>query len=148
VSVSFNAIPFWIPVTAIALPAIVFFSAGTIHWMRGEAYLLVLAIGCALINGPLEELAWRRTFRASSGGRLSFEILGLFLFTLWHVPFYFSHGVSFDHGAIGLIGGALFLGAIWLLMTRANDSVGWPIVSHSLVNIAGFIPLFVANFNT
>lgn len=138
----------WIPALAIALPIGVFFGAQTLGSIGAHPVMLLLAVGCAFLNGPLEELAWRRTFRANSGGHLSFELLGLFLFTLWHVPLYFSDGVSFDHGATGLIGGALLLGAVWMIKTRASNLIGWPIISHILVNVAGFIPLFTMNFGS
>lgn len=148
VSLSLCVKPIWIPAVAIALPIGVFVGADTLSSAEAEISIVMLAVVCALINGPLEELAWRRTFRANSGGRVSFELVGLFLFTLWHVPLYFSNGVSFDHGAVGLIGGALMLGSIWAVLTRTSNSIGWPIVSHTLVNTAGFIPLFVMNFAT
>ena len=106
----------------------------------------MLAICCGVINGLLEELAWRRTFRANAIGQISFELLGLFFFTLWHVPLYFSHGISFDHDAAGLIGGAFLLATVWTFMTRASNSIGWPIISHMMVNIVGFIPMFAVNF--
>lgn len=146
VAISLSAPNRWIPATALALPLMVFVAAGPMSWLQSEAYLLLLAVVCALVNGPLEELAWRRSFRANSNNRLSYELLGLGLFTLWHVPLYLSRDVSFQHGALGLIGGALFLGAVWTFMTRASNSVGWPLVSHTLVNVAGFVPLFAANF--
>lgn len=146
VSLRLSAKPVWIPAVAAALPIGVFVSADTFSSVGAEISIVMLAVGCALINGPLEEMAWRRTFRANSGGRVSFELAGLFLFTLWHVPLYFSKGVSFDHGAVGLIGGALMLGLVWMVMTRTSNAIGWPIVSHTLVNIAGFVPLFVMNF--
>lgn len=145
---SLSAKPVWVPVIAAALPVGIFIGADTLSWVDTQAGLVALAVGCALINGPLEELAWRRTFRANSGGRITFELIGLFLFTLWHVPLYFSKGISFDHGALGLIGGALLLASVWTFLTRVGNSVGWPIVSHALVNVAGFIPLFAMNFAT
>lgn len=146
VTIGLRAPKRWIPATALALPLIVFVAAGPTSWLRSEPSLLILAVVCGLINGPLEELAWRRSFRANANNRLSYELLGLGLFTLWHVPLYLSRGVSFDHSAVGLIGGALFLGAVWTLMTRAGNAVGWPMVSHALVNVAGFVPLFATNF--
>jgi membrane protease YdiL (CAAX protease family) len=142
----FKRSPIWSPILAIALPVAVFFGAGTWNWLGSEGYLLAIAAGCALVNGPLEELAWRRPFRANSEGQLSFELFGLFLFALWHVPLYFLHGVSFDHDAAGLIGGAFFLGLVWMMMTRASNAIGWPMLSHAFVNYAGFIGLFAANF--
>lgn len=146
VAVSLSATKRWIPATALALPAIVFVAAGPTTWIAADPAILALAVICALINGPLEELAWRRAFRANSGNRLAYELLGLGLFTLWHVPLYLSEGISFDHGALGLIGGAFVLGIPWLFMTRASDSVGWPMLSHALVNVAAFLPFFAANF--
>lgn len=141
-----DATPRWIPVTAFALPVIVLLAANPAGWMGLKPAILALAFLCALVNGPLEEMAWRRTFRANSNNGLSFELLGLGLFTLWHVPLYFSRGISFDFGAVGLVGGALVMGAIWTKMTCAGNSVGWPIVSHTLVNIVAFPQLFAGNF--
>ena len=137
----------WLAALALVLPAAVFVAAGTMSWVGAGPGILALAVMCAFINGPLEELAWRRTFRANSAGSLPYELLGLGLFTLWHVPLYFSAGVSFDHGAVGLIGGGFVLGAVWTFMTRASDSIGWPMVSHALVNVAAFVPFFAANFS-
>jgi len=146
VTIGFDLSPVWVGGLALALPVAVFFGSGAFNWLGSEPSLLMVAVGCAVINGPLEELAWRRPFRAHSEGRLSFELIGLCLFTLWHVPFYFVHGVSFDHDAAGLIGGAFVLGLLWMFMTRVSNSVGWPVVSHALVNSAGFIGLFASNF--
>ncbi|WP_421724441.1 type II CAAX prenyl endopeptidase Rce1 family protein [Bauldia sp.] len=146
ISVGLRATKPWIPVAALALPVVVFFAAGPMRWIGSEPAILALAVTCALINGPLEELAWRRSFRANSDDSLPYEVLGLGLFTLWHVPLFFSNGVSFDHGAVGLIGGALLMGAVWTVMTRAGNSVGWPMVSHALVNTAAFLPFFAMNF--
>ena len=146
VTVGLRATNLWMPAIALALPVVVFFAASPMTWVASEPGILALAVMCALFNGPLEELAWRRSFRAYSDDSFFYELLGLGLFTLWHAPLYFSEGVSFDHGALGLIGGAFLLGAVWTFMTRASDSIGWPMVSHALVNLATFPPLFAANF--
>ena len=146
VTLSLRTTKWWLPTIAIGLPVLVFFLAGPGNWLGSELQILALAVVCALINGPLEELAWRRTFRANSNDSLAFELLGLGLFTLWHVPLSLSEGVSFDPGPIALIGGAFVIGAFFTWMTRASDSVGWPIVSHALVNIAAFLPFFATNF--
>lgn len=145
VSVELALTPPWIPVVALALPIAVFLVAGPTAWLGADTRVLALAIGCALANAPLEELAWRRAFRANSDGRLRFEILGLVLFTLWHVPLSFSRGIDFDYGIVGLVGGAFFLGTVWVFLTRAANSVGWPILSHVLVNLAAFVPFFASN---
>lgn len=146
VSIGLRAAEPWIIVLALAVPTGVFFLANPARSFPWEPDILAIAVACALINGPLEELAWRRSFRANSNNSLPYELFGLGLFTLWHVPLYFSKGISFDHGAVGLVGGALFLGALWTFMTRAGNSVGWPALSHALVNMATFPPFFAANF--
>lgn len=136
----------WVPFAALALPVGFTLVAKPWHAMTVDPQLPVLAVICALINGPLEEMAWRRAFRANSGGSLRFELMGLGLFTLWHVPLSLSEGIAFDHGAVGLIGGALVPGAVWMAITRRNGSIGWPTISHTLLNLAAFLPLFSANF--
>lgn len=146
VSLGLRNSPIWVPIIAIILPIAVSFGAGTFEMLDAQINLIALAVLCALINGPLEELAWRRTFRANSEGSMVFEMVGLGLFTLWHVALYQSQGIAFDHGALGLIGGAFGLALVWTFLTRTNNSVGWPMLSHALVNTAGFIPLFVTNF--
>lgn len=136
----------WVPVAALALPAGVSLVAKPWIDMSSDPLVPGLAVICALINGPLEEMAWRRPFRANSGDSVRFELLGLGLFTLWHVPLYLSVGITFEYGVFGLLGGAFFAGVVWILMTRRTGSIGWPCVSHTLVNLAAFIPLFAANF--
>ncbi|WP_227267778.1 CPBP family glutamic-type intramembrane protease [Roseobacter weihaiensis] len=127
---------------ALALPVLVFWAAGTGHAVSGHVEFVVLAILVGAINGPLEEFAWRRPYRSNSFGSFGFEGVGLLMFTLWHVPLLYYAGVSYDFGAIGLLGGAFAMGFIWLKLTRVSGSVGWPAVSHALVNAAAFIPFF------
>ncbi len=146
VRVALDRSPTWIAATAIALPTLVFIAANSAHSAAAEPGMVALALLTAVINGPLEELAWRRTFRANSGDELAYEVLGLSLFTVWHVPLFFSDGVVFAYGFAGLVGGSLALGAVWMVMTRRSDSVGWPIVSHALVNAAAFLPFFATGF--
>ncbi len=136
----------WIPLAALGLPCIVAIASGVLMVRDMPPGILLRSLLAASINGPLEELSWRRAFRANSNGGIGFELFGLFLFTLWHVPLYLTNGVSFDHGAIGLVGGSAVLGGVWLVMTRGGDSVGWPMISHALVNAAAFIPHFAGNF--
>ncbi len=147
VRVRLDRSPRWIVFVSLLLPLLVLIAAGSSAWTQAPRRIVAVALGAALINGPLEELAWRRAYRANSGERLPFELLGLGLFTLWHVPLYFAEGVTFDYGAVGLIGSPLALGAVWMTMTRRSDSVGWPVVSHTLVNAAAFVPFFTGGFS-
>ncbi|MGI9478683.1 MAG: CPBP family glutamic-type intramembrane protease [Hyphomicrobiaceae bacterium] len=136
----------WVPIVALGLPVAAAFGGGLFSLDTFPYPIVALALLAAAINGPMEELAWRRSFRANSGGRLSFELFGLVLFVLWHVPLLRSAGIAFEGGAVGLIGGAAAVGAIWMLMVRATHSVGWAMVSHALLNAAVFVPHFVDNF--
>ena len=146
VDYSIQVRPHWVPALALGLPVMVALAAGSLTLDKPQVSLILIAIVVALINGPLEELAWRRTFRANSGGMFAIEFLGLLLFAGWHVPLLLTQDVSFDHGAVGLVGGAALLGAVWLLITRKTNSVGWPMISHAFVNIAAFVPHFHQNF--
>ncbi len=127
---------------ALALPCFVAIGAGTPGARFGDIELILLAIAVGAINGPLEEFAWRRTYRSNGSGSWRFEGLGLLMFTLWHIPLLLFSGVSYEFGALGLLGSAFFMGLVWLMMARATNSIGWPAVSHALVNIAAFIPFF------
>ncbi|UWR47029.1 CPBP family glutamic-type intramembrane protease [Phaeobacter inhibens] len=142
VTVKFAGTRWQIVVAALAMPILVAIGAGTVNVGLGHPELIVLAIAVGLINGPLEEFAWRRPYRSNGRGRLRFESLGLLIFTCWHVPLLLVSGATYDFGASGLLGGSFLMGLIWLLMTRATNSIAWPAVSHALVNIVAFIPLF------
>lgn len=145
VSYSLKDTPILVIVLALALPVAVFFAAGTASALSGNLAIVMLAVVVGLIKGPLEELAWRRAYRANSNDSPWFELFGVCMFTLWHIPLLLHHGVTYDFGVVGLVGGVFFMGLIWSLLTRATGSVGWPMISHALVNIAAFIPFFAMN---
>jgi CAAX protease family protein len=136
----------WVPIVSLGLPIAATVGGGLLLLDKFPYSIMALALVAAAINGPLEELAWRRSFRANSHGRLGFELLGLALFVLWHVPLLQSAGISFDGGAMGLVGGAAALGAVWMFMVRATNSMGWAMLSHGLLNAAVFVPHYVNNF--
>ena len=148
VSLTLGTSIFWVPIVALGLPVAAALGGGLLSLDEFPYSIVVLGLIAAAINGPLEELAWRRSFRANSGGRLGFELLGLALFVLWHVPLLQSAGVSFDGGAMGLVGGAAALGAVWMVIVRVTNSVGWAMLSHGLLNAAVFVPHYVSNFAT
>ncbi len=104
---------------------------------------LMLAALVAIINGPLEETAWRGGFmtRFADRPRLGFW-LGWLLFTAWHIPLTLSHGVIFDGGGVGLVAGAAVLGLLWNWVAWRTGSVFWVGLAHALTNIATFWVLF------
>lgn len=106
----------------------------------------MLAGVVALINGPLEEIAWRGGFltRFAERPRLGFA-LNLVLFTAWHGPLLLSHGIAFDGGWLGLVGGAAALGLAWSWIAWRTGSVFWVGLAHVLTNALAFWVLFDTN---
>lgn len=106
----------------------------------------MLAAMIALINGPLEEIAWRGGFmtRFADKPRLGFW-LGLVLFTAWHAPLLLSHGIDFPGGWPALLGGAALLGLLWSWIAWRTRSIFWTAIAHVLTNVLTFWVLFNAN---
>lgn len=106
----------------------------------------MLAGAVALLNGPLEEAAWRGGFMArfSDRPRLGFW-LGWVLFSLWHVPLLLSQGIVFDGGAMSLLGGAAGLGLLWSWVAWRTGSVFYTAIAHTLTNVLTFWVLFNSN---
>lgn len=100
----------------------------------------------AIINGPLEETAWRGGFmtRFADRPRLGFT-LGWLLYTAWHLPLLLSHGIVFDGGWLTLIGGAAALGLLWSWIAWRTGSVFWVSIAHALTNAITFWVLFDHN---
>lgn len=103
----------------------------------------LLAAVFAVINGPLEEIAWRGGFITRFAGRprLGFW-LGWLLFSAWHIPLTLSHGVTFDGGGVGLVASAAVLGLLWNWIAWRTGSVFWVGLAHGLTNVAAFWVLF------
>ncbi len=117
--------------------------------MRPESVPLlavVLAMAMGLVNGFSEEFFWRGAFLEQGRGNIPFQVLGVGLFTAWHVPLAFAHGIIFPGGALALVGGAMCLGAFWSVIAVRTDRIGWPIVSHVLTNCIVFIAFVSLNF--
>lgn len=106
----------------------------------------MLAAGVSLINGPLEETAWRGGFMRTFADRprLGFW-LGWLLYTAWHAPLLLSHGIVFDGGWTVLIGGAAALGLFWSWIAWRTGSVFWVAIAHALTNVITFWVLFDHN---
>jgi membrane protease YdiL (CAAX protease family) len=136
----------WIPLLLLAqlgLIGVAAFYNNTTH-LTTHGAMLAAAVG--LINGPLEETAWRGGFmtRFADRPRLGFW-LGWVLFTAWHVPLALSHGLVFDGGWINLVGGAAALGLLWNWVAWRTGSVFWVSIAHVLTNALTFWVFFDRN---
>jgi len=100
----------------------------------------------ALLNGPLEEIAWRAGFiaRFRDRPRLGFW-LNWVLFTAWHIPLATAEGIVYDGGTLALVGGAGALGLLWSAIAFRTGSVFWVGMAHALTNALTFSVLFSAN---
>ena len=105
-----------------------------------------LALLFGAINGFCEEFFWRGAFLRLGPDDPAFQVLGLALFGLWHVPLYLAQGVVFEGSALGLIGGSLFLGAIWTLIAYKTKRIGLCVIAHCATNSITFIGFMAANF--
>ena len=123
--------------------ALVNFVPNTGMLTSGGMYLALLI---AAINGPLEEIAWRGGFLGAfrDRPRLGFW-LGWVLFTLWHVPLGLSIGITFEGGAVLLIGGAGALGLLWSWFAWRTGSIFYIGLAHFLTNLFAFWVLFDRN---
>ena len=106
----------------------------------------MLAAAVALLNGPLEEAAWRGGFKTEfrDRPRLGFW-LGWVLFTAWHIPLAMSQNIRFEGGWLALVGGAAGLGLVWSWIAWRTGSVFYTSIAHVLTNVLTFWVLFNAN---
>ena len=99
-----------------------------------------------MINGPLEEIAWRGGFLSRFGDRPVVGFwLGWLLYTGWHLPLLLSHGIAFDGGWLALVGGTAVLGLVWNWIAWRTGSVFWTAIAHALTNVITFWVLFDRN---
>jgi len=129
-----------VQVTVVAAVAVVPHTAV----LTTQGAMLAAAVG--VVNGPLEEIAWRGGFlrRFADRPRLGFW-LGWALFTLWHLPLGLSQGIVFNYGWAGLVGGAGALGLFWSWIAWRTGSVFYTAIAHALTNTMVFWVLFNQN---
>jgi len=136
----------WIPGLLLLQVGAVGLGAVVPHTSLLTTHGAMLAALVALINGTLEEIAWRGGFltRFADRPRLGF-ILGWVLFTAWHAPLALSQGIVFDGGWVALVGGAAGLGLLWSAIAWRTGSIFWVSIAHVLTNFLAFWVLFDAN---
>lgn len=127
----------------VGIIALVNFVPNTAMLTSGGMWLAILI---AMINGPLEETAWRGGFLGTFRDRPTLGFwLGWLLFTAWHVPLALSVGITFDGGALALLGGAALLGLFWSWVVWMTGSVFYVSLAHGLTNVFAFWVLFDRN---
>lgn len=136
----------WIPWAVALQVGVVAIASWILLPDQVPAIAIVLALVFGLVNGTLEEFFWRGSYLSRGRGDARFQMLGVGLFTLWHVPLALAHGVTYQGGSLALVGGALGLGLFWGFLAYRTNHIGWPIVSHALTNAIAFIGLIAANF--
>lgn len=136
----------WIPLALLAQVGVVGLAAFVPNTAMLTTQAAMLAAAVAIINGPLEEIAWRGGFMTTfrDRPRLGFW-LGWGLFTAWHAPLALSHDIVFAGGWLALVGGAAALGLFWSWIAWRTGSVFWVAIAHTLTNALTFWVLFDAN---
>lgn len=136
----------FVPVLLLVQVTVVAFAALVPNTTLLTTNAAALAAVVGVINAPLEELAWRGGFmtRFAAHPRLGFWVSWV-LFSLWHLPLTFSHGMHFEGGGLALVGGAAALGLLWSWIAWRTGSVFWVSIAHGLTNIITFWVLFDSN---
>jgi membrane protease YdiL (CAAX protease family) len=99
-----------------------------------------------VLNGFLEEYAWRGAFLGSFADRPRFGfVAGWLLFSAWHIPLTFAVGVTNEGGGAALVGGAAGLGLLWSFVAWRVRAIGWTVAAHVLTNFLAFSNLILAN---
>lgn len=134
----------WLPVLILAQPLGLFLFYALPEGLLGvPTSALLLGLAFALVNAPLEEIAWRGAYLEASRGNVLVQQLGVVLFALWHVPLTLAVGVTFGVGPVALVASSFALGALWAVAAWWTRAIGWPVVGHVLTNAAVF-PLLIA----
>jgi membrane protease YdiL (CAAX protease family) len=98
-----------------------------------------LALLLALINGPLEEIAWRGGFLGAfrDRPRLGFWLCWL-LFSAWHLPLVWGTPALLGDTTIVFLVVASALGLLWTWISWRTGSVFYVSIAHALTNIFSF----------
>jgi membrane protease YdiL (CAAX protease family) len=128
----------FIPVFAVFFVAFI----PVIPKMQLNIFFVVLLI--SLFNGTIEEIFWRGLVLSKYSESNILIIISLFLFSIFHFVF-LQLPLIYHGGVINLVGGAAFMGFIWLFISKYTKNILFPIIAHIFVNFFAFSGLFIAN---
>ncbi|MEM8663506.1 MAG: CPBP family glutamic-type intramembrane protease [Pseudomonadota bacterium] len=135
----------WVPI-AVLVPAAVYLVYALTQGFAGlPAMAFALGIGAALINAPLEEMAWRGAYLAAGRWNVLVQGIGVWLFAFWHWPLTQAENIVFGASAPQVLASTFILGAIWAAAAFATNSVAWPIIGHLAFNMIALPSLIAAN---
>ena len=102
------------------------------------AWIFPVALAAALVNGTLEEAAWRAAPLEVMAGRIGPFVAMQGLFGLWHVSLGLAQGIQHHGGMANLVAGGLGLGAFWAVIAWRTGRAGPGALAHVLTNAVAF----------
>ena len=135
----------WVPVVVLGQVALLGIYAAANGFFALPAAAYGLGVVAALVNAPLEELAWRGAYFAVAPLNPLIQAAGVWLFTLWHLPLMLASGVDFGAEPFTIMTAVFTLGCAWAIITWRTRSLAWPILGHTLTNMIAFPALIAAN---
>ena len=103
------------------------------------ATVILLSLLIAIINGTLEEVFWRGTYVQIFPKQVIWGYLYPSLgFGLWHLAPQSVTGMSNPGGIISFVAVATIFGLCWGWVAWRTGSIRWPVISHVLLDFAGF----------
>jgi len=106
--------------------------------------IIIVVLTISLFNGLFEEVFWRGLVLSKYSSTISMIMLSTLLFTMYHFAFLFLP-IQYDGGAVNLVGGAAFMGLIWMFVSKKTNNIVYSIVAHQFVNFFAFSSLFIMN---
>ncbi len=106
--------------------------------------VVICSIILGIYNGLIEELFWRGITIIKSDGSFLFVAYSTVIFGIYHFA-YLVLPLTYQGGALALVGGALVMGIIWMTVSLKTKSIAASIFAHQIVNIMAFSSLFILN---
>lgn len=106
--------------------------------------IVIIVLIISFFNGLFEEVFWRGLVLSKFRNNILMIIYSTTLFTILHFAFLFLP-IEYDGGALSLVGGAAFMGFIWVFVSRKTNNIIFSIAAHQLVNFFAFSSLFIMN---
>ncbi|WP_105620030.1 CPBP family intramembrane glutamic endopeptidase [Vallitalea okinawensis] len=116
-------------------------------FLKVEFHVLGIALLFALVNGTIEELFWRGNYLKIFGNNFTLAyIYPSMFFGAWHIGLFFAKGIIYHGGLPALVGGALFMGLLWGIVSYRTRSIGTVTLAHIVTNFFAFTGLIYDNW--